>query len=363
MKVLAIAVIAGLVGLAGCGSNPGASTSDVATPAAKSDADGVGGDSANDMAATATQADAGPVVPDAQAVADVDAADGPGDLDADPIDVAGPDGNGTAPDVPLDAGPNQDCLSGQFKAGTTCQAANCETVGIYETSQLNALVFDHQTCTQDADCAIVDVSTRCYPKCPYGIQKEYVAAAEAFAADFDAAVCIPFDVSEVCKTKEIVLKCSPASPGCVKGYCAADKQYESNDCASPAPKGAKCFGGKWICDPGLTLPPHVVDCIPATCDEIQGALQDAVAKVMAGPSTDCVQDLDCAPLVLGTACGTLCTAAVNKSASKSAGAFVSEWDTYCKEVSFPANCVVPPIPTCPAKSLACMAGKCVFAKP
>ncbi|MBI5609650.1 MAG: hypothetical protein HY902_12330, partial [Deltaproteobacteria bacterium] len=230
MKALVFVLLLGLGSLTACGADPGAGSADTGTTIVDADANGMGADTASDDVQDSAPLDQQATLADVKQFTEVDEPDGALSADSDAAADGAPDWNGTAANWPLDAGPNQGCLPGEFKAGPVCQAATCDSVGAYETAQPMALVYDHQTCTVDADCAIVDMSTRCYPKCPYGVQKEFAAAAQAFADEFDAAVCIPFDVSEVCKTKDIILKCSPPSPGCVKGYCAADKQYETNDC-------------------------------------------------------------------------------------------------------------------------------------
>lgn len=266
------------------------------------------------------------------------------------------------PDIPLDAGTATGCGPGQFMAGTECKPASCSAVSEYMTAAMHDVVTGNQTCIVDSDCGVVDVKTSCMDKCPIAVQTGTVAAVQTLVAQFETAICKPFQFASACGTDKIVGVCAVPTPGCVKGYCSPYKKFPTNDCPLPGPANATCYAAKWVCNPGFALPPEAPDCIPATCSALLAAAEVGLAAAASDATKECVNDLDCTPISLGTTCGLQCPTGIHKAWAAVVGAKISAWDTFCKAQSVQTNCPQPPVPTCPPKYLNCAKGRCAYSK-
>ncbi len=298
-----------------------------------------------------------------------DAAAIPDELDGSNCELPGPPDVSESnfvdlyvPDIPLDAGTAAGCGPGQFMAGTECKPASCSAVSEYMTAAMHDVVTGNQTCIVDSDCGVVDVKTSCTDKCPIAIQTGTVAAVQSLVAQFETTICKPLQFASVCKTDKIVAVCPVSTPGCVKGFCSASKKFPSNDCPLPGPANATCYATKWVCNPGFVLPPEAPDCIPTTCSALLAAAEVGLAAAASGATKECVSDLDCVPISLGTTCGLQCPTAIHKAWSAVVGAKISAWDTFCKGLSLQNNCLTPSLTTCPPKYLNCAQGRCEYSK-
>ena len=241
------------------------------------------------------------------------------------------------------AKPTGECPGGMFTPydSDDCLEATCENLGAAKEEAISAAVAAGKTCTEDAQCVMVDTSTACSGTCGAAVNQSATMAVGYVVGWVDEHLCEAHDYAGQCGYS--TPSCSAPDPGCVDGLCVYAKPEV--DCTKDEFEPYQGEG-----------------CVDATCVNMSQAKNDAIAQAVAVGSF-CSDDAECVVVSTSTACAGTCGAAVNSDAAESVGQVVDWVDTnLCEAHDFAAQCGYS-TPKCVAPDPGCVDGHCVYAKP
>jgi len=251
------------------------------------------------------------------------------------------------------------CMLGTFHtpADPNCHDATCEAMSAALQAGMQALLDGAKACAKSADCVHVWSNTSCMGTCGEIVNKAAAGAVAQGVAALAETICKPTDYPAKCGYA--TPGCIAPNPACVAGLCTWGSMGGS--CPGDPPPNTTCAGGAWKCDAGFFKPTPTADCVPATCEAMDAARNQAISDLVEQLAT-CAADSECSVTSISTDCQGACGAAIRiGKTDEFEMALKAINQALCVETDYVAKCGYA-TPKCLAPDPGCVAGMCVYTK-